>query len=259
MSDEAPVPPVTYAPSQPVTEDLIQRIDAALDKTMGHRVHAATILGIDPKRLSNVVYNSPALRAKWGKHVKDVPEPGLVSEIHREATLSPFTPEEIAIANAQAKQTALWSKGMDQLGFTQDKKDFLEAVQNQHGQHWKQMAQMFQGGVSYTATELLYQFKKLNETIADTYENPEDYDRHMENQWGSYVTKTAHEVRMELTDRALSIAEMFRKLESDSERSTLIAAQVERLKVEGAQDVKKRKQAKWKQKPVAPIVEAPSG
>lgn len=252
MPDDVPGSPTSHAPSQPVTEDLVQRVDAALEKTQGHRPHAAVILEMELKRLHNIVQNNPALHAKWGKHAREVPEPGITSEIHREATLPPIAPEDLALADAHQKQQALWDRGMDKLGFTAEKKEFLETIQSTHGQHWKQMASMFQGGVAYTATELLFQFNKINETIADTYENPDRYDRRMENQWGSYVTKTAHEVRMELTDRALSIAEMFRKLNSDSEHAILIAAQVEKLKVEGAQDVKKRKKAKWAATPVTP-------
>lgn len=246
--------PESHRPSAPITEDQILRIDAALTKTMGHRAHAAEILGIEPKRLNNVIGSNEGLRAKWGKHVVEVPTSTDVSEMHRPAPVTPPDPDA-ALVEAHAKESAVWAKGMEKLGFTEEKRDFLQAVQSHHGNHWKQMSQMFQGGVSYTATELLFQFNKINATIQETYDHPEKFNRTMENQWGSYFTKTAHEVRMELTDRALAIAEMFRKLNSDSERATLIAAQVEQLKVEQAQDVKKRKKAKWAAKPV-PVKES---
>jgi hypothetical protein len=248
--DEAP----TIRPYVRITDDLILRIDAALEKTMGHRGHAAMLLGLETKRFSNVVYNTPALKAKWGSHVPEVPEVGPASEMHRDPAIPPFTPEETALVEAYSAECDVWSKGLTRLNFTAEKKAFLEAVQASHGSHWKQMSQMFQGGVSYTATELLFQFNKINSTIEDTYANPANYERRMENQWGTYVTKTAHEVRCELIDRALHIAEMFRKLNADSERATLISAQVEKLKFEELQDVKKRaKPGFGRAKPAVPV------
>lgn len=244
MTDDKPA----SRPYRTITDDLIMRIDAALEKTQGHRPHAAILLGLPLTRMHDVVNTVAVLRAKWGKSKKEVPETIAASDMHRDPAIPPFSREEVALVEAHAKESALWEKGMDNLNFTEEKRSFLAAVQANHGNHWRQMAQMFQGGVSYTATELLFQFNKLNAVIEDTYANPEKYERRMENQWGTYVTKTAHEVRMELTDRALAIADMFRKLNSDSERATLIAAQVEKLKVEQAQEVKARKQAKWSPK-----------
>jgi hypothetical protein len=241
----------TPRPREPVTDDLILRVDAALDKTQGHRGHAAILLGIETKRLNNIIGWTPPLRAKWGKHDREIPDSSDASEIHRDASIPPFTPEELALVEAQTAENKVWERGMQRLNFTPEKHEFLAAVMENHGTHWKHMAQMFQGGVSYTATELLFQFNKINSTIADTYDHPEKYDRKMENQWGVYVTKTAHEVRMELTDRALSIAEMFRKLNADSERALLITAQVEKLKVEHAEDVKRKKKSGWS-KPASP-------
>ena len=250
-----PDEPVSHRPHQPITEDLILRVDAALDATQGHRAHAARLLGLEPRRFDNIVYTTPALKAKWGKHAREVPQPTLASEIHRPPGITPFSPEELAIAEAYEKESAAFDRGFDLLRFSPEKRDFIAAVQLHHGGHWKHMAQMFQGGVSYTATELLYQFNKLTETIEDTYAHPERYERRMENQWGPYVTKTAHEVRMELTDRALSIAEMFRKLNSDRERAQPIEAPVEKLRQVGSGDASapKRKQAGFGHKNLKPV------
>lgn len=243
MPDTEPL--VQRRPQTAVTEDLIMRMDAALEKTQGHKRHAAHILGIDIGRFQHIVQSNPRLRAKWLAREQPVPETTPAGEFHRDESILPFSEDDVALVEAYSAECDVWEKGMDRLRFTQEKRDFLEAVQVTHGQHWRRMAQMFQGGVSYTATELLFQFNKINETIEDTYADPKKYERTAENQWGTYVTKTAHEVRMELIDRALHIAEMFRKLNSDSERAVLIAAQVEKLKVEQAQDVKKRKKAAW--------------
>jgi len=244
MPDAPPIRPYV-----PITNDLILRVDAALEKTQGHRNHAAILLGIEYRRFCNVVYTTPALRSKWGTHTKEVPSPSPATEMHRDPSIPPFNSEELALVESYTAESEVWERGLDKLKFTQEKRDFLEAVQANHGVHWKQMSQMFQGGVSYTATELLFQFSKINETIQETYDNPAKFDRKMENQWGSYVTKTAHEVRMELIDRALSISDMFRKLNSDSERATLIAAQVEKMKQDDATEVKARKTASWAKKP----------
>lgn len=241
-----------HRPHEPITEDTILRVDAALDKTQGHRGHAAEILGIEIKRFHNIVYLTPSLYAKWGKHEREVPAPTTASEIHREATLPPFSPEEVAVAEAMSRQEAIWAEGWEKMKFSEEKRSFLVNIQTTYGVHWKHMAQMFQGGVGYTATELLYQFNKIMALIQETYDNPAKFDRKMSNQWGDYVTKTAHEVRIELIDRALNIAEMFRKLNSDSEHAALISAQIEKLRVEGDKDVKKRKKARWA-KPVTPV------
>lgn len=251
--------PRARASPDPVTEHVIRQADMALTKTQGHRPHAAQLLGWAETRIYNVIDSSPHLRAKWSRKDEQPVTPSVAADLHREPALKPFgsTNEELAAA-AQAED-ALWSKGYEKLNFTQEKKEFLGAVMSAHGNHWKAVSQMFQGGVSYTATELLYMFHKVEKQIQETFDHPEKYVRVAYTQSGiSYEVKSAHEFRMEMMDRALSIADMFRKLNSDAEKAQLLQAQIEKLKVEDAKQVKKRKVGAWQatQSTKAPIVEA---
>ena len=239
-------PVSSSTPRQVVTEDTIRRVDAALESTGGHRAHAGQLLGMEEKRVHNLINTHEILRAKWGKSPKNPPEPGLAAEMHREEAVMPFSKSEAEIAAAVEAEDDLWRVGYEKLNFTPAKKEFLGAVMNAHGNHWTAVTQMFQGGVSYTATELLFMFHKLEKEIQRTFETPDAFVRTAVTKTGdSYVVKDAHEFRLEMMDRALHIAEMFRKLHSDSERAQLLHAQIEKLKVQDAKSVKKRKQAAW--------------
>ena len=253
MDESTPPAPVSR---EPVTEDIIRQADLALTKTRGNRPHAAQLLGWTTRRMYNVVDSSPHLKLKWSRKDEQPEAPGLASDVHREKGLQPFATSKEDLAHAVEAEDALWQKGYEKLNFTPAKKEFLTTVMEAHGNHWKAVTQMFQGGVSYTATELLFMFHKIEKEIQDTFDHPEKYERKAFTQSGTaYVVKGAHEFRMEMMDRALSIAEMFRKLNADTERAQLLAAQVAKLRVEDAKQVKKRKSAAWEKMNQPPTVD----
>jgi hypothetical protein len=222
---------------EPYTEDEIVRIDQALTATHGNRAQAAVVLGVDVGRVYHAVERIDAIRAKWSPNFT-VPEEK-VGEIDRIVT----DPMDEKLATAFNKQDKLLSKGVEATDLAGDRKEFLLSIQQNYGKHWKSLTDLFRGGIVYTSSELLFQFNNLTKVLADLDANPSKFDRINEK---GVITKSSHEYRLEYIDRALHIAEMFRKLNSDRENAELVAAKVEKMKVEKAKKVT-RKVAAWEQ------------
>ena len=90
-------------PHRPATPEELAAVDAALEKTKGNRAHAAMALGMEPRRIYNLVQNNPHLKAKWSAVLPTPPEPGPDTDLHRPPPLEPFSPTEVKVVDAITK------------------------------------------------------------------------------------------------------------------------------------------------------------
>lgn len=223
--------------------DFYAQVDTAMEATQGNRLHVAIMLGVEAQKIHDAIRNDPGLRAKWGKEA--LPEVPTGAEGNLDPGIGlPANAE--AIAEKLSRQDALVKKGLEKLSFSDEKKSFILALQTSYGKHWADLGQMFQGGIVYTTTELLCRFNALVREIEKIDANPDAYVREMHGKGGSMVVKDAHEFRLEMLDRMMSLAELLRKLNSDRERAALIAAQIQKLKEKEVESQKPtRKRARW--------------
>lgn len=212
--------------------DELARIDAALEKTKGHRAAAARLLGITPQRVYTALRNDPAMRIKWGLDAPEVPE-GEVSEIDRPPPA--YSKHEDKLAVAITNQDKLLAKGWDKLGVSKEESEFLATLESSYADNTASTLSLAYGGIAHTFVKLLFQQAKLEQQLKEIDDNPDAHERTMTLPGGyTNIVKTAHEFRLEVYDRYLATSNELRRLKESVEKSALVKAQVEKLKAEAA-------------------------
>jgi hypothetical protein len=234
-----------------VTEDDIRRVNAALEKTKGHREHAAIMIGMPLDRLNNIVIHKPELREKWGHHKRDLPE-GAVGEIDRQPPeVKPFSREQLDAAAAIERQDGILQAGWGKLGINEKQRDFLIQLQATYATNLKGTLDLTYGGMVHAYTKLLFVFEDIIQKISDIDENPDKYRRTFSAGDNTNETKGPHEYRCELYDRLISIAGELRKTNEGATKANWVRAQLKRL--ESGQGDGKRKKAGWSAQPVQKV------
>jgi len=231
------------------TPEEIQRIDAALEAVKGHRGHAAIALGVEPKRLYDLVSKNEYLRAKWvtNESTQTPVQPGLASEIHREAALEPFSKGDEETAIAVTQEDALLHQGWAKLpGFGKKERKFLAQLQATYAGNLKGTMDLAYGGAAHANSRLLLMLEVLVEQIADIDAHPDKYTREYMTEYGTRVSKTAIEYRLEHYDRFIKISEALRKLGDSMSKANELRLRMERFKKETENE--KKKQAGWSPK-----------
>lgn len=225
------------------TPEEVARIDAALEAVKGHRGLAAKAIGMEPKRVYNLVTTNPYLRAKWCTKVPVVPEPGLASEMHRDAPLSPFSKGDEEVAIAVTKEDAKLHRGWNKLpGFGTKERKFLAQLQNTYAGNFKGTMDLAYGGAAHANARLLLALENLTEKLHHIDEHPEEYTRDYMTEHGTRETKSAEEYRLEYYDRFIKIAEALRKSGDSMAKANELRLRVEKMR---AQKEGPKKVAGW--------------
>ena len=243
--------PVQERLRRPITEDDVLRADAAMERTCGHRRHAAILMGVTPERLKSILENTDSLREKWTQKQKPI-NTGFLGEVDRgREPLKAMTREQQAIADAIARQDALVSGSWAKLGYSDDQKEFLQNLQAAYSTNLQGTLNLTYGGMVYSYTKLMFAFEDVLHRIEAIDEDPDKYVREACTQFGVNEVKGPHEFRCELYDRLIAISAELRKVNSDATKANWVRAQIERLKT-GANGEGKRKKAGWSARKVTP-------
>lgn len=215
----------------PITDDEVSRIDAALVHAKGSRAAAARLLGIKADRVYVVLKHNPAMRLKWGLDKPEVPDVEL-GEIDRKPSL--VSPRDEAVSAAIAKQDNMLSAGVRGTGLFKDEEvDFLSTLETTYGQNIVGTLQLAQAGMAHSLVKLLMLQRSLEARIAEVDSDPDKFYREMSMPGGvTNVVKEAHEFRLELTDRLLSVTAEIRKMAESGNKAALTRAQVEKIKAD---------------------------
>lgn len=247
---EDPSPLTTRAAQQNITEPEIFRIQAALEKTGGHKANAAKMLGIEPQRLYNVVKNTPSLASQWmNRGDCKVPTEGdLVNRLSPEGepALSPIAASSYRVVKALEKQDELLTKGWEKLGYNEKEVDFLANLQKEYAANTRKTTDLTYAGAAHTATRLMLEFQKVLDSIRDIDEHPENYHRTaFSKDGGEYEVKGPHEFRLELYNVLIKIADTLRKTNGDLTEANKVRLAIMKMERELAQKDGPKTVAGW--------------
>ena len=222
----------TRPPNRRFTPEELQRIDAALERTGGHRRLAAEAIGMEPNRLIDAVNDNPILRTKWNNVHKDAVEPHLATEIHREKGLKalPLPEQEKAVAVAVEKQDALLHKGWAKLGFDGSERKFLAQLQATYARNFKGTMDLAYGGAAHANVRLLMALERVNDKIKDIQEHPEKYRVYgIAKSGGEILLKNEHDYLSDFTKLLTSVAGELRKAGDSAMKANELRLKVEKL------------------------------
>lgn len=230
-------------PSAAATPEEIARIDAALEQTHGNRAHAAAALGMEPKRVYNLVQGNPHLRAKWVTRPADPPAPGPDTDLHRPPPLEPFSATEQKIVVAITREDAALQKGWTRLGFNRDERKFLAGLQASYAGNLKSTMDLAYGGAAHANTRLLLALEQVTEKLQDIQKNPDAYRRSFMTEHGERESKGPDEYLKEFYDLFVRISAELRKMGDSVTKANELRLKMERLRM--AQQSKTRSEAGW--------------
>lgn len=159
---------------QPITPDVIEQANRALEACNGNHAHAAQVLGWDEKRMYRVIRGSPALRAKWGKG-NDTEEPkSPVDVVDRKPLPLALRPEE-QVAVALTEQERKLHKSITKLGFSAKEAEALQSMEQFAGAHFQESLSLLHGGMLKSSAQLmLLKDRILTEYLSDDMMDPKD-------------------------------------------------------------------------------------
>ena len=225
------------------TPEEIARVDAALTKTQGNRKHAAIALGLDPKKVYDMVCDNGPLAAKWGKKHPDAVEPGPDTDIHREPGLRPM---EEKVAVAITKQDAELHKGWQRLGFDNKERKFLAQLQGTYARSYSATLDLAYGGCAHANTRLLLVLENLTEKVADIEAHPEKYQLKAYTKDGSpYVCKSSTDYLREFHGLIVQVSAELRKMGDSAMAANVLRLKIERMRREQAKPDEAKKVAGW--------------
>jgi hypothetical protein len=231
---------------QKITPEDIAMIDEALILTKGNRALAAKMLGLDSKRVQNIVRNVPGLAAKWMD--RPVPDGGLASDIHRPMPIAVKIPDvlpaEEAVVDALTQQDELLQKGWRRLGFTAKERNFLSGLQASYTGNLSGLQALTTGGLSHSASRMILILEQIYEKMKEVEAEPEKFEITYSTEFGVRIQRTADQVFMDLVDRAVKVSETIRKMGDSVEKAVEIRLKVEKLQRERTEKVVK-KAAGW--------------
>jgi hypothetical protein len=222
------------------TPEEIQRIDAALEAVKGHRGHAAIALGVEPKRLYDLVSKNEYLRAKWvtNESTQTPVQPGLASEIHREAPLAPFGIDHAAVAGLDAQDAMLEKKGPKLAGFARKEQKFIGELMTSYSGSIRTAMDLTHSGAVYATGRLALLLKNLTEKLEHIEENPDEYELVAYTKTGDrYVTKSAHEYYRETADLIAKISGELRKMNATVHQTNEMRLRAKKLEMSNNQKV----------------------
>lgn len=185
---------------EPATLDELRRIDHALTETGGNRAMAARALGIDEKRVHNLVATNPILRTKWNPRAAEMVPAAETQMLHREPPVTAQLDKLIEQQNKLARRNEV-------LGFTDEQKELLNAVEEEYGSHIKGMMDLMAGGLYHTFKKTLLIYPQLEKRLRHIDENQDEYLRVATSKDGERITKTHHEHYLEVVDRMNAVSD----------------------------------------------------
>jgi hypothetical protein len=191
---------VANSPSRVATLDELRRIDQALTATGGNRAMAARALGMDEKRLHNLASKNPILKPKWGTRAGEEIPPEETQALHRDPSVSVQLDKLIEQQNRLARRNEV-------LGFSDEQKELLSAIEEEYGTHIKGMMDLMAGGLYHTFKKTLLIYPQLEKRLRHIDENQDEYMRVATSKDGERVTKTHHEHYLEVVDRMNAVAD----------------------------------------------------
>ncbi len=138
-------------PRQPVTADVIEKTNAALEAANGSAVAAAKILDVPPRRVHNIINSTPALKARWGLAAGDVKldvvaRPPLPESL----TASPVTERAISLGKVEKNL----AKSLSTLGFSPSEVKSITSVEEFAGQHFQASLRVLHGNMVQSSIRL---------------------------------------------------------------------------------------------------------
>lgn len=230
-------------PHRPATPEELAAVDAALEKTKGNRAHAAMALGMEPRRIYNLVQNNPHLKAKWSAVLPTPPEPGPDTDLHRPPPLEPFSPTEVKVVDAITKEDALLQKGWKRLGFNPDERKFLAGLQASYAGNLKSTMDLAYGGAAHANTRLLLALEDLKEKLEDIKAHPDNYRRSFMTDHGERESKGPDEYYKEFYDLFVKVSAELRKMGDSVTKANELRLKMEKLRMQ--QSSKARSEAGW--------------
>lgn len=213
------------------TPEEIARVDAALTKTQGNRKHAAIALGLDPKKVYDMVCDNGPLAAKWGKKHPDAVEPGPDTDIHREPGLRPMEVDEQKVVEALNKEDALLGKGLTRLGFNTKEKRFLQQLSQTYRSSFSSVLDLAHGGAAQANVRLLLVLENLTEKLADIEANPSKYElRAFTKDGTSYVAKSANDYSKEFHALVVAVASELRRAGETALKANALRMKFEQMR-----------------------------
>lgn len=238
-------------PYKPATPEEIAAVDAALEQTKGNRVHAAMALGMEAKRVYNLVQGNAHLSAKWGAKAPQPPQPGPDTDLHRPPPLEPFTPSEMKVVDAITKEDALLQKGWKRLGFSSEERKFLAGLQASYAGNLKSTMDLAYGGAAHANTRLLLALEDLREKLEDIKANPDNYRRTYTTEHGERESKGPDEYYKEFYELFVKVSAELRKMGDSVTKANELRLKMEKLRMQ--QTAKTRSEAGWETaKPAEP-------
>lgn len=244
---DSPQPPVSDKPNTPLrkrlTEEFLRRVDHALERTSGNRLHAAVILGLDKEkggtdagaqRVKRIIEAIPWLKAKWTTSEKAPVAASATIDIHR--AVPPIAPDKQRLVEAITQQDELMSRGLEKLGYKEQDVTFIRALQTQYVGNIQATLDLTYGAAVHSTVDMTLKLNRLNELLADIDANPKKYELLAYTREGvPYIVKDAHAYRMEVYDRAIKVADLLRKMNSSVNEATKTRLVADKLRREMAQ------------------------
>lgn len=163
------------------------RIHEALEATGGSKAEAAKLLGLDKKKLKDVIAHSPDLSTRWG--YDEVTPPDDVDSIYRE----PISPDQERLAIAYEQESKKFRGDFKSLLRPEEIEMALE-LQRVNKQRFTDLLDIANAGMSVMVPMLLCEAKKVQARL--------DYVREQLTSMGSEIT----EERMAMVEEEKSLS-----------------------------------------------------
>jgi hypothetical protein len=169
---------------QPITPEVIEQTNRALEEAKGSATLAAKILGEEPTRIHSIIRNTPVLKARWGQG-----EQAAVDVVDRAPLPQVVPTKQEQLAASLTGQEKRLDKSLSKLGFSASEVRAISEVEEFAGAHFQDTLKILHGGMVKSSIRLML----LAEHIYATYLTDEDADPKETNRWWDrYFTLQQH-------------------------------------------------------------------
>lgn len=204
----------------PITPEMRDEIDAAMEATGGVVTKAAKILKTKPPTLKNRILAETSLRMKWYPG-----EPTPDADIHRPLTKTAGE----AKRDALTLETENLQRGFREMGFKDDDiKELAKMAQFTHGR-LKEVTDLTAGGMANQSARLMLMFNKIHERVLQMSECPEKYNEYNEDEKGRKLAYSGWKKLKELMATMLEISSEIRKTDAAGREAMVMRYKIDEI------------------------------
>lgn len=171
---------------KPITPEVIEQLNRALEATEGSPTAAAKVLGVPATRVYNIINHSPVLKARWGKGVEQ-PIVDVVDRPELPVAVPPANQMAVSLTNQEKKL----DRGLSKLGFSREEVTAISEIEEFAGSHFQSTLKILHGGMVKSSVRLLLLAEQIyQEYLKDP--DPEMDPRDLNRWWDRYFTIQQH-------------------------------------------------------------------